>query len=139
LKKGDTGGFRLPTEAEWEYVARSGGRSEKYSGGNDLDSVGWYNGNSGGKTHSVGQKQPNGLGIYDMTGNVWEWCNDWYDSDYYRKSPRDNPKGASSGGSRVLRGGSWFSDAGVTRASSRLRDLPDYRLYRSGFRLARTK
>ncbi|MDP2279759.1 MAG: SUMF1/EgtB/PvdO family nonheme iron enzyme, partial [Nitrospirota bacterium] len=89
--KGGKGGFRLPTEAEWEYAARSGGKSERYSGGNDIDSVAWYNKNSGGKTHPVGTKQPNGLGIYDMSGNVWEWVNDWYDEFYYKNSPKNNP------------------------------------------------
>ena len=97
--------YRLPTEAEWEYAARSGGRSERYSGGNDLDSVAWYDANSGEKTHPVGTKAPNGLGIYDMSGNVWETTNDWFESDYYSKSPRNNPAGPSSGTYRVKRGG----------------------------------
>ncbi|MBI3600779.1 MAG: formylglycine-generating enzyme family protein, partial [Nitrospinae bacterium] len=111
--------YRLPTEAEWEYAARSGGRSEKYSGGNNIDSVAWYNSNSNSKTHPVGQKEANGLGLYDMTGNVWEWCQDWYDSDYYRKSPKNNPEGASSGQYRVLRGGSWDEYARYARAAIR--------------------
>jgi len=131
--------YRLPTEAEWEYAARSGGKSEKYSGGNDLDSVAWYDSNSGDQTHQVGQKQPNGLGIYDMSGNVWEWCQDWYSDSYYKSSPRNNPQGPSSERDRVLRGGSWYSSAAGTRATYRFRYNPDYWNYYFGFRLARTK
>ncbi|HIJ86944.1 MAG TPA: SUMF1/EgtB/PvdO family nonheme iron enzyme [Desulfuromonadales bacterium] len=97
--------FRLPTEAEWEYAARSGGKSERYAGGNDVDSVAWFNGNSGEKPHSVGTKLPNGLGLYDMSGNAWEVTNDWYEKDYYSKSPRNNPAGPGSGEERVKRGG----------------------------------
>jgi len=97
--------YRLPTEAEWEYAARSGGKSEQYAGGNDVNAVAWYDGNSVGKTHPAGQKQPNGLGLYDMSGNVWEWCNDWYGSNYYSQSTRNNPEGPSSGTYRVLRAG----------------------------------
>ena len=128
--------YRLPTEAEWEYAARSGGKSEQYSGGADVDSVAWYDGNSGRKTHPVGQKKPNGLGLHDMSGNVWEWCQDWYGSDYYRNSDRDNPGGPSSGSGRVLRGGSWRFNAASTRAALRLWSRPDYRSGNLGFRLA---
>ena len=131
--------YRLPTEAEWEYAARSGGRSEKYSVGNDIDSVAWYNSNSGDKTHPVGQKEANGLGLYDTSGNVWEWCQDWYDSDYYRKSPRNNPRGADSGQYRVLRGGSWDHEPQVLRASHRGGTTPNYRSSDFGIRLVRTK
>ncbi|MBI5747553.1 MAG: SUMF1/EgtB/PvdO family nonheme iron enzyme [Nitrospinae bacterium] len=127
--------YRLPTEAEWEYAARSGGKKEKYSGGNNIDSVGWYNGNSGSKTHPVGQKEANGLGLYDMTGNVWEWCQDCYGENYYKNSPKNNPKGASSGQYRVLRGGSWFSLAWFTRATNRAGNFPDGRDYGLGFRV----
>jgi formylglycine-generating enzyme required for sulfatase activity len=127
--------YRLPTEAEWEYAARSGGKSQKYSGGDDLDSVGWYSSNSGGKTHPVGQKRPNGLGIYDMTGNVWEWCSDWHGDKYYSESPRDNPMGPSSGSTRVGRGGSWGNLAAHARASLRFRLDPDSRDVILGFRL----
>ena len=97
--------FRLPTEAEWEYAARSGGRSEKYSGGKDVGSVSWYAENSGKINHPVGTKNPNGLGIYDMSGNVWEMINDWYGSTYYSSSPRNHPTGPSSGVDHVVRGG----------------------------------
>lgn len=131
--------YRLPTEAEWEYAARSGGKSEKYSGGNDLDSVAWYDSNSAKQTHIVGQKRPNGLGIYDMTGNVWEWCQDWYGGSYYASSPKDNPQGAGSGSYRVLRGGSWSNLAKFARLAIRNKNNPDYRDYRNGFRLARTR
>ncbi len=133
---GKTGGiYRLPTEAEWELAARSGGRSEKYAGGNDIDAVAWYESNSGGSTHPVGQKQPNSLGLYDMSGNIWEWCGDWYDKGYYGKSPRNNPEGPSSGSDRVIRGGSWNNDPGYVRAAYRYRDAPDYADIYLGFRL----
>lgn len=127
--------YRLPTEAEWEYAARSGGRSEKYAGGSNVDAVGWYNGNSDGKTHPVGQKQANGLGLYDMTGNVWEWCEDWYDKNYYKNSSSYNPKGPSSGTYRVLRGGSWFDDTSLLRSTFRGRIDPGRRNGNNGFRL----
>jgi formylglycine-generating enzyme required for sulfatase activity len=140
LNKGGLRGlYRLPTEAEWEYAARSGGKREKYAGGDDLDSVGWYSGNSEGKTYPVKQKRPNGLGLYDMSGNVWEWCQDWYDSGYYKNSPKDNPKGASSGAYRVLRGGSWGDLAWRSRAADRSWSHPDARVSDLGFRCVMTK
>ena len=107
--------FRLPTEAEWEYAARGGNRSRgyKYAGSNDLNSVAWYEDNSGNQTHEVGSKQPNELGLYDMSGNVTEWCQDWYDSKYYSSSPQSNPQGPSSGTYyRVIRGGG-IRDGGI--------------------------
>ncbi len=127
--------YRLPTEAEWEYAARSGGKSEKYSGGNDVDAVAWYSGNSGSKTHPVGQKQANGLGIHDMSGNVWEWVQDRYSDNYYGSSPRDNPTGSSSGSARVIRGCGWLNDAGIVRSANRLGGVPGYRHGSLGFRL----
>ncbi len=111
--------FRLPTEAEWEYAARSGGKAEKYAGGNDVDAVAWYGANSGKSTHPVGTKAPNGLGIYDMSGNVWQWCEDIYDVDAYKKHQRNNPISNSGGSSRVLRGGSWSRDATWVRCTFR--------------------
>jgi formylglycine-generating enzyme required for sulfatase activity len=137
--------YRLPTEAEWEYAARSGGKNEKWAGTSNELEVGdytWYDKNSGSKTHPVGQKKPNGLGIYDMSGNVWEWLNDWYDENYYKNSPKDNPNGPSSGTPRVLRGGSWDNDASDTRIANRYGLVPGGSIGRgrgfssSGFRLA---
>ena len=100
--------FRLPTEAEWEYAARGGNRSKgyKYAGSNNLNEAGWYDGNSGNHTHPVGEKKPNELGLYDMSGNVYEWCQDWYGD--YSSEAQTNPTGLQSGRNRVLRGGDWF-------------------------------
>ena len=129
--------YRLPTEAEWEYAAGAG-TNYTYAGSNSLGQVGWYNENSGSKTHAVGTKGANGWGLYDMSGNVWEWCSDWYGSDYYVNSPSSNPKGPGNGQYRVLRGGSWFNDASRCRVSYRNnRGDPSYRYDFIGFRLAR--
>ena len=130
--------FRLPTEAEWEYAARGGHKSKgyKYSGSNSISDVAWYGDNSSSKIHPVGQKSPNELGIYDMSGNVWEWCQDWYSSSAYSSSSQTNPTGPSSGSSRVLRGGSWNYSAGSCRVSLRYYNTPDYRDFNRGFRLA---
>ncbi len=102
--------FRLPTEAEWEYAARSGGRKEKWPGTNDeakLDEYAWYSGNNETQTQRVGTKKPNALGLFDMAGNIREWCQDWYGDTYYQTSPKDNPSGPATGEKRVLRGGDW--------------------------------
>ncbi|OPZ99499.1 MAG: Serine/threonine-protein kinase pkn1 [Bacteroidetes bacterium ADurb.Bin408] len=128
--------YRLPTEAEWEYAARGGSKSNgyKYSGSNNVGSVAWYTDNSGSKTHPVGQKSPNELGIYDMSGNVWEWCSDWYGS--YSSNSQTNPQGAISGSSRVLRGGSWSDGARGCRSANRSGNSPGDRISNLGFRLA---
>ena len=129
--------FRLPTEAEWEYAARGGNQSNgyKYAGSNNIGGVAWYNENSGRKTHAVKGKSPNELGLYDMSGNVWEWCGDWYGSSYYLSSSSNNPEGPSSGSRRVSRGGGWNCGERNCRVSNRSYDGPGDRNYLSGFRL----
>ncbi len=126
--------FRLPTEAEWEFACRGGNNSRgyKYSGSNNLGSVAWYDGNSGNQTHPVGTKAPNELGIYDMSGNVWEWCSDWY--AYYTSYSQTNPTGPHSGSGRVSRGGS--RSARYCRSSFRIDGNPADRDYDLGLRLA---
>ena len=131
-KTGQT--WRLPTEAEWEYAAK-GGQNFKFAGSDSIDNVSWYEGNSGMKTHSVGEKSPNSYGLYDMSGNVWEWCSDWYDKEYYKTGSTNNPQGASSGSYRVYRGGGWTDVAKACRAANRDYRNPDNRNNYMGFRL----
>ena len=141
-------GLRLPTEAEWEYAYRARTTTAFHSypaqptGFNDetlLSNIAWNNSNSGGQTHAVGGKFANGLGLHDMSGNVWEWCQDWYDSTYYGSSPLTNPTGPTTGTGRVLRGGNWdFYALYVCSASKRTTyGSPDYIYYRTGFRAVR--
>ncbi len=127
--------FRLPTEAEWEYAACSGGKKEMYAGGSDIDRLAWYDGNSGDSPHPVGTKEPNGLGLYDMSGNVWEWCSDWYDKNYYQHSLRNNPQGPSSGSFRVIRDGCWNGTSRLARCTNRDGFRSGYRLDNLGFRV----
>ena len=128
--------FQLPTEAQWEFAARGGNLSNgyKYSGNSNINEVGWFDSSSGNKTHPVKMKLPNELGLYDMSGNVWEWCQDWY--GFYSSSSKTNPAGPSSGCDRVLRGGSWFNYARRCRVSVRRNHFPSHRGNRCGFRLA---
>jgi formylglycine-generating enzyme required for sulfatase activity len=132
--------YRLPTEAEWEFAAKGGNFSENYlfSGSDKLKEVGWFEENSGSETHDVGQKYPNELGLFDMSGNVWEWCGDWYDENYYKNSPQKDPKGANSGSPRVVRGGSWGDSPLCCRSAYRGNFAPSNRGYTLGFRLARS-
>jgi len=137
--KEETDRYRLPTEAEWEYAARAGSESA-YSFGPDthmLSQYAWYRKNSGGKTHPVGQLNPNAWGLYDMHGNVHEWCQDWFDRNYYSHSPANDPSGPSTGLAKALRGGDWGSQDWYCRCASRSLSSPDRRSNRLGFRLIR--
>ena len=129
----------LPTEAQWEYAARGGANSQgyKYSGGRSIATAGWYKDNSGKQVHTVATKKANELGLYDMSGNVWEWCFDWYDKGYYANSPSNNPKNISQGKRecRVLRGGCLYDNATVCRVAGRGGSAPDNRSSDFGFRV----
>lgn len=130
--------YRLPTEAEWEFAARGGNKSKgyKYAGSDTIDAVAWHNGNSGNSTHIVGGKLPNELGLYDMSGNVYEWCQDWKAPYSHRKEV--NPKGAEEGTYRVNRGGRWCGGSRSCRTSDRSKCSPHYHFYHLGMRLAKT-
>jgi formylglycine-generating enzyme required for sulfatase activity/serine/threonine protein kinase len=153
--------YRLPTEAEWEYAARSGGKGEDQY---DIDSIAWTGDNSGLKSldttsifkedqqnyrkrilangnqpHPVGQKKPNKWGLYDMQGNVWEWCQDWYNPSYYLDSPEANPRGPESGTQKINRGGSWYSRPDICQTTNRSKDEPNKKLFHLGFRIVRNR
>ncbi len=122
--------YRLPTEAEWEFIAQSGGN-------NDWDNFCWYNENSRGTTHPIGTKSPNSLGVYDIMGNVSEWCNDWYEKDYYTRSPKSNPTGAVTGNERVYRGLNFDNSISLANTLDvRYHKDPNYKHPTLGFRLA---
>ena len=124
--------YRLPTEAEWEYACRAGSSGD-YAG--NLNEMAWYSKNSSDQTHSVGQKKPNAFGLFDMHGNVWEWCQDLYDANYYKQSLGKDPQGPSSGTNRVLRGGSWIDFNYNCRSAYRNYSVPDARININGFRV----
>ncbi|MEQ8221328.1 MAG: bifunctional serine/threonine-protein kinase/formylglycine-generating enzyme family protein, partial [Candidatus Eremiobacterota bacterium] len=130
--------YRLPTEAEWEYACRAGTGTDYYWGNEINGDYCWYDGNSGHKIHQTGEKKPNQWGLYDMSGNVWEWCSDWYDNNYYCVSPLTDPQGPHRGTRKVKRGGGWDYDAHRCRSAGRSGSNPDYRNNCLGFRLVRT-
>jgi formylglycine-generating enzyme len=133
-------GYRLPTEAEWEFAAKGGVKSKgyKFSGGNDANEVAWHKAISKNSPHTVGTKLPNELGLYDMSGNVWEWCWDWYNKDYYKIEKGDNPKGPEMGERKCVRGGSWDSQVNYLRPANRISTPPNKTHEFYGFRVART-
>lgn len=128
--------YRLPTEAEWEYACRSGGAEEQYCGGDDLKDRAWFDRTGGGSTQAVATRQPNGLGLFDMSGNVWEFCSDTYARDYYATSPEKNPQGADEGPHVIKRGGSWSINPRYLRSTARGRAARSDAHYSTGFRVA---
>lgn len=132
-------GGRLPTEAEWEFAARGGNQSEdfKYSGSDNPEKVAWYDENSKGRTHMVGKKASNELGLYDMSGNVWEWCQDYYKGNYYKVSPQENPKGPEWSTAKVARGGSWGYNEDYLSSTFRQMHSPNAGNFNLGFRVVK--
>lgn len=130
--------FSLPTEAQWEYAARGGSKRKiaLYSGSDNIDKVAWYSDNNYRSPYMVGALQPNELGIYDMSGNLWEWCLDFYDKSYYSVAPQNNPVNLESSPFRVLRGGSWFDDASDCRVAMRGKNKPSNSSVLNGMRIA---
>jgi formylglycine-generating enzyme required for sulfatase activity len=124
----DANGYRLPTEAEWEYACRAGSATAYFFGDtpSKLGDYAWYDKNSGGHPRPVGQKQPNRWGLFDICGNVWEWCNDFYKVDYYQEAPRQDPKGPKEGENKVLRGGAWRFSVESCRSGYRYNENPGY-------------
>lgn len=131
--------YRLPTEAEWEYAAMGGNKSKhyRYSGSNSLSEVAWHKGTAEEKTHPVGLKKANELGLHDMSGNVWELCSDWYDAAYYKRMPQNNPRNDTPAKYRVVRGGSWRSGENRCYSKARNRNIKDHHISNLGFRLVR--
>jgi len=140
----NTGG-RLPTEAEWEYVAKGGkmsflrkiSHSYLYAGSNKLNKIAWYRKNSGNKPHKIGQKKPNKINVFDLSGNVAEWCSDWYQANYYKKSPEKNPQGPENGRLKVHRGGSWYNTPEILRITNRRASKPITQNATIGFRFVK--
>ena len=124
----------MPTEAEWEYACRAG-TTVAFAG--DLDAMAWYAGNAGGTTHPVGRKQPNAWGLFDLHGNVWEWCQDWLDREYYKKGMVEDPAGGEQHERRMIRGGCWFNDSAACRSAYRNYNTPTAGGPHLGFRLVR--
>jgi len=131
--------YRLPTEAEWEYASKGGNKSHgyKYAGGNDATAVAWYDSTIAKEIHPVGQKAANELGLYDMSGDVWQWCSDWFNDKYYSNSPSNNPSGPASGTSRSVRGGSWWGPLRDCRIANRDQFPPESKDDDVGFRIVR--
>ncbi len=133
-------GYRLPTEAEWEFAARGGNKSKEtfFAGSDAINDVAWFKGNSNDSPQLVAQKKPNELGLFDMSGNMWEWVWDWYNESYYKTSPKNDPSGPESANYRVMRGGAFYNDGTYANVYTRQNAGPNFRQNSVGFRVART-